>query len=91
MTKALKRETKLFVRMSAAVLACSVLLFAFQFAAVNLGLSASTATLLYTALNAVAWGATAAAIVSSFGLGAIAAQAIWSFVKKHTLKQFLAY
>ncbi|MFD3261628.1 hypothetical protein ACE3MQ_23820 [Paenibacillus lentus] len=87
----LKKDTKLFISMSLVVVLSSMLLFTFKFAAVNLGLSASTATLLYTALNAIAWGATAAGIVASFGLGAIAAQAIWSYVKKHTLKQFLQY
>ncbi|MED3623047.1 hypothetical protein [Neobacillus thermocopriae] len=88
---ALKQDAKLFVSMTLTFALISMMLFAFNFAAVNLGLSASTATLLYTALNAVAWGATAASIVASFGLGAFVAQAVWSYVKKHTLKQFLQY
>ncbi|WP_028560532.1 hypothetical protein [Paenibacillus pinihumi] len=88
---ALKKDSKLFVGMTLAVVLGSMLLFAFNFAAINLGLSASTATLLYNALNVVAWGATAAAIVASFGLGAIVAQSIWSYVKKHALKEFIQY
>ncbi|MCK2003761.1 hypothetical protein [Peribacillus frigoritolerans] len=87
----LRKDSKLFVSLSLAVILSSMLLFTFKFAAVNLGLSASTATLLYTALNAIAWGATAAGIVASFGLGAFVAQAVWAYVKKHSLKQFLKY
>lgn len=88
---ALKKDIKLLASMSLAIGLISALLFSFNFAAVNLGLSASTATLVYNALQWVSWGATAAGIIAGFGLGALAAQVIWSYVKKHTLKQFLQY
>ncbi|SDC50296.1 circular bacteriocin, circularin A/uberolysin family [Pelagirhabdus alkalitolerans] len=61
------------------------------FAAVNLGISQGLATNVYYALQWVSWGATAAAIISSFGLGALGAQAIWAAVKKWSLNKFVTW
>ncbi|MDF9625903.1 MULTISPECIES: hypothetical protein [Bacillus] len=81
-------EKKVFHLTSAAILA--TLGLGFQ-AMTTLGVSEAVATNLYFALNVIGWGATAAAIVSSAGLGAVAAQAIWAAVKKKTIKQFVKW
>lgn len=60
-------------------------------AAANLGISASLATLVYYALEGVAWGATAAAAVAGLGLGAFGAQLIWQAVKRYSLKTFVTW
>ncbi|MED0714092.1 hypothetical protein P4S80_16740 [Aeribacillus composti] len=91
MSSTIQRDLKFMAAILLSILAVSALLMSVQYAAVNLGMSASTATLVYTALQYVSWGATAAGIIASFGIGAFIAQAVWSYVKKHTLKQFLQW
>ncbi|PEM15268.1 hypothetical protein COI51_12755 [Bacillus toyonensis] len=81
-------EKKVLGLTSAAIL--GTLGVGFQ-AIATLGVSEVVATNLYYALNVIGWGATAAAIVSSAGLGAVAAQAIWAAVKKKTIQQFVKW
>ncbi|MEW9183496.1 hypothetical protein AB2553_24690 [Bacillus mycoides] len=81
-------EKKVLCLTSAAILA--TLGVGFQ-AITTLGVSEVVATNLYYALNVIGWGATAAAIVSSAGLGAVAAQAVWAAVKKKTIQQFVKW
>ncbi|WP_342377903.1 hypothetical protein [Bacillus thuringiensis] len=90
-TSVIQKDVKSMINVSLATLGVAALLLSIKYAAVNLGMSASTATLVYNALQWVSWGATAAGIVASFGLGALVAQTVWAMVKKHTLKQFLKW
>ncbi|NEX78797.1 hypothetical protein G4Z05_07850 [Bacillus thermocopriae] len=76
---------------SLGILASALLFMNFHYAAVTVGISEGLATNIYFALQWVSWGATAASIVASFGLGAVVAHAIWAAVKKQTLKQFIKW
>ncbi|PEM15281.1 hypothetical protein COI51_12760 [Bacillus toyonensis] len=78
-------EKKVFVATSAAIL--GTLGLGYQ-AMTTLGLSATVAGNLYFALDVIGWGATAAAIISSAGIGGVAVQAVWAAVKKKTFAQF---
>ncbi|HHQ2480904.1 TPA: hypothetical protein ACSPJ7_005289 [Bacillus cereus] len=78
-------EKRMFVLTSAAILA--TLGLGFQ-AMATLGLSATVATNLYFALEVIGWGTTAAAVISSAGIGGVAIQAVWAAVKKKTFAQF---
>ncbi|MED0714093.1 hypothetical protein P4S80_16745 [Aeribacillus composti] len=88
---ALKKDARILLLTSFSVLLSTFLLMFVHYAAVNIGISEGLATNIYYALQWVSWGATAAAIVASFGLGALVAQAIWAAVKKQTLKQFIKW
>ena len=87
----LKKDSKAILLVSFSILSSALLLMNFYNAAITVGISEGLATNIYFALQWVSWGATAAAIVASFGLGAIVAQAIWAAVKKQTLKQFIKW
>ncbi|SDC50345.1 hypothetical protein SAMN05421734_11027 [Pelagirhabdus alkalitolerans] len=87
----LKREIKILVFFSVAMLVFLLVFNTKYFAAVNLGISSGTATAVYHSLKWIGWGATAAAIISSFGLGALGAQAIWAAVKKWSLNKFITW
>ncbi|MCK2003760.1 hypothetical protein [Peribacillus frigoritolerans] len=87
----LKKDSKAILLVSFSILSSALLLMNFHNAAITVGISEGLATNIYFALQWVSWGATAAAIVASFGLGAIVAQAIWAAVKKQTLKQFIKW
>ena len=63
---------------------------AFQ-AGVTLGLSSALATNVYFALSVLAWAGAAAAIVSSFGIGAALAGTVFGLVKGWALKKFVAW
>jgi hypothetical protein len=60
-------------------------------AAVSLSISAGLATNIYSLLHALSGGALVAGIVAGFGVGAVAAQAIWAVLKKMTLAKFLTW
>lgn len=87
----LRKDSKAVLLVSFSVLLSAIFLMNFQYAAVTIGISEGLATNIYFALQWVSWGATAAAIIASFGLGAVVAQVIWQAVKKHTLKQFIQW
>lgn len=87
----LKKDSKAIFFVSLSILLSTLLLMNFHNAAVTIGISEGLATNIYFALQWVSWGATAAAIVASFGLGAIVAQTIWAAVKKQALKEFVKW
>ncbi len=91
MNSIIKQDTRRFVLVSLGILMSALLVLNFQHAIVTIGISEGLATNIYYALQWVSWGATAAAIIASFGLGAVVAQAIWAAVKKYTLKQFIQW
>lgn len=88
--KEIKKETHLFACLSFSVLALSVAIPGFL-AVATLGISSGLAANLYYALSIIGWGATAAAIVSSFGLASFGAAMIWGLVKKWAVKEFVAW
>ncbi|MGV1006115.1 MAG: hypothetical protein ACOYEV_15410 [Candidatus Nanopelagicales bacterium] len=56
-----------------------------------LGISSGLATNIYFALQWVSWGAAAAAIVGSAGIGAALGVAILAYAKKWALKTFVMW
>lgn len=84
-----EKSTLLFVFGGMLVLSLTVLFT--PFAMSQLGASALVAENLYNVLNIIGYGAAAAAIVSSLGVGSVAVTGIVALARKWTLRKFTTW